>query len=76
MDNVELTSFDDLGMIPIDILKQGSKKIVQYILDLFLSLGADPLFRTKLMVVGFESVGKTTILVCLFLWREFSSKRA
>jgi len=27
---------------------------------------SDPLFRTKLMVVGFESVGKTTILDCLF----------
>jgi len=27
---------------------------------------SDPLFRTKLMVVGFENVGKTTILDCLF----------
>ena len=66
MDNVELASFDGLGMIPIDILKQGSQKIVQYMLDLFRSPDADPLFRTKLMVVGFESVGKTTILDCLF----------
>ena len=66
MDHVELTSFDGLGMIPIDILKQGSQKIVQYILDLFRSPDADPLFRTKLMVVGYESVGKTTILDCLF----------
>ena len=66
MDNVDLTSFDGLGMIPIDILKQGSQKIVQYILDLFRSPDADPLFRTKLMVVGYESVGKTTILDCLF----------
>ena len=66
MDNVELTSFDGLGMIPIDILKQGSQKIVQYMLDLFRSPDADPLFRTKLMVVGFESVGKTTVLDCLF----------
>jgi len=53
-------------MIPIDILKQGSKKIVQYLLDLFHSPDADPLFRTKLMVIGFENVGKTTILDCLF----------
>ena len=53
-------------MIPVDILKQGSQKIVQYMLDLFHSPEADPLFRTKLMVVGFESVGKTTILDFLF----------
>jgi len=66
MVDIELTSFDGLGMIPIDILKQGSQKIVQYMLDLFCSPDADPLFRTKLMVVGFESVGKTTILDCLF----------
>ena len=61
-----MTSFDGLGMIPIDILKQGSQKIVQYMLDLFRSPDADPLFRSKLMVVGYESVGKTTILDCLF----------
>ena len=66
MDNVELTSFDGLGMIPIDILKLGSQRIVQYMLDMFRSPDADPLFRTKLMVVGYESVGKITILDCLF----------
>ena len=77
MENVELTSFDGLGMIPIDILKQGSQKIVEYMLDLFRSPDADPLFRTKLMVVGFESVGKTTILDCLFPlegWAESQGK--
>ena len=41
MENVELTSFDGLGMIPIDILKQGSQKIVEYMLDLFRSPDAD-----------------------------------
>ena len=61
-----MTSFAGLGMIPVDILKQGSRKIVEYMLDLFRSPDADPLFRTKLMVVEFESVGKTTILDCLF----------
>jgi len=35
-------------------------------LDLFRSPSGDPLFRSKLMVVGYESVGKTTILDCLF----------
>ena len=61
-----LTSFDDLRIIPIDILEQGSRKIVQYMMDLFSSPEADPLYRSKLMVVGFENVGKTTILDCLF----------
>jgi len=42
MDNVELTSFDGLGMIPIDILKQGGQNIVQYMLDLFRSPGLIP----------------------------------
>ena len=66
MTDVKLTSFEGLGMISIDNLKQGSQNIVQYMLDMFRSPDADPLFRTKLMVVGFESVGKTTILDCLF----------
>ena len=63
---MKLTSFDDLGIIPVDILQQGTKTIVQYMLDLFRSPDGEPLFRSKLMVVGYESVGKTTILDCLF----------
>ena len=66
MEDVKLTSFEGLGMIPFDILQLGSRRIVQYMLDLFGSPEADPLYRTKLMVVGFESVGKTTFLDCLF----------
>ena len=42
------------------------RTICQYILDLYKSSESKPLYRTKLMVVGFESVGKTTILDCLF----------
>jgi hypothetical protein len=61
-----LISFDGLGIVPIDILQQGTRKVVQYMLDLFRSPDGDPLFRSKLMVVGYESVGKTTILDCLF----------
>jgi len=66
MDDFQLTSFEELGMIPIDILSNGTKKIIPYMLDLFRSPEGSPLFRSKLMVVGFESVGKTTILDCLF----------
>ena len=63
---MKLESFEGLGIIPIDILQRGTKKIVEYTLDLFRSPSGDPLFRSKLMVVGYESVGKTTILDCLF----------
>jgi len=66
MPEVELDSFQGLGIIPLDILQQGSRKIVTYVLDLFRSPFTEPLYRSKLMVVGFESVGKTTILDCLF----------
>ena len=63
---MKLEYFEGLGIIPIDILQRGTKKIVEYMLDLFRSPSGDPLFRSKLMVVGYESVGKTTILDCLF----------
>jgi len=63
---VKLESYEGLGIIPIAILQQGTKMIVMYMLDLFRSPSGDPLFRSKLMVVGYESVGKTTILDCLF----------
>jgi len=61
-----LESTEGLEIIPIEIRNQGTKSIVQYILDLSTSPNSNPLYRTKLMVVGFENVGKTTILDCLF----------
>jgi len=61
-----LTSTEGLEIIPIEIRNQGTKSIVQYILDLCQSPNSNPLYRTKLMVVGYENVGKTTILDCLF----------
>jgi len=61
-----LESTEGLEIIPIEIRNQGTKSIVQYILDLCQSPKSKPLYRTKLMVVGFENVGKTTILDCLF----------
>ena len=56
-----MESYIDLSMIPIDMLQQGCKKTVQFMMDLFRSPDADALYRSKLMVVGFESVGKTTV---------------
>jgi len=63
---VELESFEGLGMIPKEILDQGSQGIVKFLLDLFRSPEGDALFRSKIMTVGYESVGKTTLLDCLF----------
>jgi len=56
-----LESTEGLEIIPIEIRNQGTKSIVQYILDLCKSPNSNPLYRTKLMAVGFENVGKTTI---------------
>jgi len=61
-----LESTEGLEITPIEIRNQGTKSIVQYILDLSTSPNSNPLYRTKLMVVGYENVGKTTILDCLF----------
>jgi len=66
IDDIKLGSTEGLEIIPIEIRNQGTKSIVQYILDLCKSPNSNPLYRTKLMVVGFENVGKTTILDCLF----------
>ena len=33
VDDMKLESFEGLGIIPIDILQRGSKKIVEYMLD-------------------------------------------
>jgi len=66
IDDIKLESTEGLEIIPIEIRNQGTKSIVQYILDLCKSPNSNPLYRTKLMVVGYENVGKTTILDCLF----------
>jgi len=66
IDDIKLESTEGLEIIPIEIRNQGTKSIVQYILDLCKSPNSKPLYRTKLMVVGYENVGKTTILDCLF----------
>jgi len=66
LDDIPLPSEEGLAAIPCDLLVQGTKKITEYVLDCFRAPECDPIYRTKLMVVGYESVGKTTILDCLF----------
>jgi len=75
IDDIELQSTEGLEIIPIEIRNQGTKSIVQYILDLCKSPNSNPLYRTKLMVVGYENVGKTTILDCLFPIRDLGETK-
>jgi len=70
-----LESTEGLEIIPIEIRNQGTKSTVQYILDLCKSPNSNPLYRTKLMVVGYENVGKTTILDCLFPIIDFGETK-
>jgi len=70
-----LESTEGLEIIPIEIRNQGTKSIVRYILDLCKSPNSNPLYRTKLMVVGFENVGKTVLLDCLFPIQDFVETR-
>jgi len=53
-------------MIPKEILIQGAQAAANFVLDLVQSPEGNPLYRTKVMTVGYESVGKTAILDCLF----------
>jgi len=121
--DIELESTEGLEIIPIEILKDGTESIIQYMLDLYKSSNSkpdtntnsntnanansdsdsnpnispntnqnsnldskptsnpkpistsDPLYRTKLMVVGYENVGKTTILDCLFPIIDLGEKK-
>jgi len=66
VDDVKLDSYQGLGMIPREILDQGSKVTINYLLDLFRSPEGEALFRSKIMAVGYESVGKTALLHSLF----------
>ena len=59
-----MESYTGLEIIPIEIKSKGTQEIAKYILDLVKS--SQSIYRTKLMVVGYENIGKTTLLDCLF----------
>ena len=54
-----------LTTLPLEMREKPAAEIVQYILDLKKNSSV-ALHRTKLMVVGYEKVGKTSLLECLF----------
>jgi len=76
MGDIKLESTEGLEIIPIEIKNQGTRSIAQYILDLCKSPNSNPIYRTKLMVVGYENVGKTTILDCLFPIQNIGETKA
>ena len=53
-----------LTTLPLEMREKPAAEIIQYILDL--KKNSVALYRTKLMVVGSEKVGKTSLLECLF----------
>jgi len=62
--NKTLNSFNfdgnDLVTPPIEIIREGPRAVLDYLKDLL--AGAKGVYRMKLMIVGEENVGKTTIV--------------
>jgi len=61
---MKFDKYEGLETIPIEIKSKGTQEIAKYILDL--AKTSQSTYRTKLMIVGYENVGKTTLLDCLF----------
>jgi len=70
-----LDNYEGLEIIPIEIKSKGTQEIARYILDLDSAKSSQSIYRTKLMVVGYENVGKTTILDCLFPTIDFGETK-
>jgi len=62
---VPLDNFEGFTIIPMEILHSGLQNIVSFILDLYQSPG-EPSYHTKMIVVGFAGVGKTSLIDSLF----------
>jgi len=71
---MHLPSKEQFEMVPIEIRDQGSRATITFLLDLFESPDAEPLYRSKIMALGFENVGKTTLIDCLFPIKGILSK--
>ena len=49
-----------LTSLPLEIREKPAQEIINYVIDLVKASAPVSLFRTKLMVVGYEKVGKTS----------------
>jgi len=61
-----MTSRSGLGLIPKEIFDQGSMASINYMLDLFRSPEVESLFRSKVLILGLEKIGKTSLVHALF----------
>jgi len=61
--SINLSTTKGLESLPIEIQSKSSQIIINYLLDLLES--SKQVYRSKLMVVGYERIGKTTLLDCL-----------
>ena len=65
-ETLDLKSVEGLGIIPKQIRERGIQAMIQHMLDLFQAPDLDPIFRCKLMLVGFQMAGKTSLVDALF----------
>jgi len=65
MDDYQFSS-TTFELIPNEIQKFGSKKIIEYIINLSKSSRSGPIYKTKLFTLGSAGVGKTRLLDSLF----------
>jgi len=61
---IQLSTRKGLETLPIEIQSKSSQEIIDYIIDLLQS-SERHVYRSKLMIVGYERIGKTTLLDCL-----------
>jgi len=61
---IQISTTKGLKTLPIEIQSKSSQEIIDYIIDLLQS-SEKQVYRSKLMVVGYERIGKTTLLDCL-----------
>ncbi|KAF2069141.1 hypothetical protein CYY_009538 [Polysphondylium violaceum] len=62
-------TIDTLVSPPKRVVESGIAEIKRYFQDLFLG---DPSYRVKLMIVGQENVGKTSLVKCLKMKKKFA----
>jgi len=61
---IQISTTKGLETLPIEIQSKSSQEIIDYIIDLLQS-SERQVYRSKLMVVGYERIGKTSLLDCL-----------
>jgi len=66
VDDLKLENTEGLDVLPIEVRRMGTQKIVDYILDLSYSKTITQNYRTKLLTIGALKSGKSSLLDCIF----------